>query len=302
MAEAGGAVGEDVENDPDVIAVNPPKPVSDPKQFFQVGAHEGKWSEYDERGVPQKNAKKKKLTKKEKDQLETEFLEAKKAHAMYLKAVTDWEQRKVNAEAALERTDRLRWAFRQVGEDKTTPIMIDELEELFRLMGWEKLTKKEATALKKGAQSITESDGKLGLDALRVYTREQMPVILLEERLNLDSIDDIVVEDYYSPRSWRRKLEDFDGGASPRSKGKRGTRAGQSTLRGKKSTAGGASPRAGGGDASPRSKKSVKAKGDGAASPRASASPRAGGGSASPRARGSASPRGKSQAKRGDKK
>ena len=40
----------------------------------QVGEHEGKWSEYDDRGVPAKNLKKKKPTKKEKEVLEAEYL------------------------------------------------------------------------------------------------------------------------------------------------------------------------------------------------------------------------------------
>merc|ERR1711879_409602 len=99
--------------------------------------------EYDERGVPTRNAKKKKPTKKERDQLEQEYLDCKKLWVQYQLDVEAWEQSKVDAENALEKTDRLRWAFRQVGSDKNAPIQVEELDDLFRIMGWQRLSESE---------------------------------------------------------------------------------------------------------------------------------------------------------------
>jgi len=191
--------------------------VVDPQQFFQVGEHDGKWSEYDERGVPTKNNKKKKPSKKEKDGLESEFLEAKKAHAQYLKDIEEWEQRKINAESALEKTDPLRWAFRKVGE-LNDPISVDDFEELFKILGWNRMSRREVSAAKKVAQGCCDTEGKLDLQALRTFTRDMLPSCLLEERLNGDHLDDINPEDMYSPRTWRKKLEDFQV-SSPRGEG-----------------------------------------------------------------------------------
>jgi len=237
------------ENDPDAIAANPPVKAIDPKQHFRVGANDGKWLEYDERGVPTKNIKKKKPTKKEKDGLETEFLDAKKKYQQYLKDVEEWEQKKLDAENSLEGTDRLRWAMRQVNvkncEDKNTPLLVDRLEDLFEVMGWDQLTKKEVTVVKKAARDPDVGGDNLDLETLRRYTKEIMPVKLLEERLKADIVEDVKVEDVYSPRTWRGKL---DGS-------KQEKKSGGKSPRGSKSPRGGASPRGGNkGSTSPRGK------------------------------------------------
>jgi len=209
MADA-PAAEEDLnvdKTDPDYIAEHPPPAKApDPKQFFQVGDHEGKWAEYDERGVPTKNMKKKKTSKKEKEALEVEYLDATKAYQKYLKSVEQWEQSKLDAEKALKGTDRLRWAFRQIGE-KHDPIEADDMEQIVKLMGWKTLTPKELTVVKKGLSEIFNADGHIELPALRLYVKESMPMQLLEVRLNADSLDAFKVDDVYSPRTWRNKVE-----------------------------------------------------------------------------------------------
>lgn len=193
-------------NDPDVIANSPPAKAIDAKTYFQVGHHEDKWSEFDERGVPTKNMKKKKPTKKEKDALETEYLDASKAYQKYLKDVENWEQAKLDAEKALKKSDRLRWSFRQVGE-KHSPIDPDDMETINKLMGWNAFTPKEFKVVKKGVTDIANTDSQVELEALRVYVRDAMPIQLLEDRLACEQLDAIELEELYSPRTWRGKLE-----------------------------------------------------------------------------------------------
>lgn len=198
-------------NDPDAIAACPPEKVIDAKTHFQIGKHEGMWSEYDDRGVPQKNIKKKKPTKKEKDALETEYLDASKAYQKYMKDVENWEQSKLDSEKALKKSDRLRWSFRQVGE-KHAPIEPDDMEHIIKLMGWLPLTQAEFKVVKKGLLGVAvqvDGSAKVQLEALRVYVRDVMPIDLLEQsRLMSDQLDAIELEELYSPRTWRKKLED----------------------------------------------------------------------------------------------
>mmetsp|Transcript_107662 Transcript_107662/g.213952 ORF Transcript_107662/g.213952 Transcript_107662/m.213952 type:complete len:261 (+) Transcript_107662:114-896(+) len=194
------------ENDPDYIAAHPPEKVVDPKTFFKTGENEGKWSEYDERGVPSRTAKKKKPSKKEKDALEVQYLDAKRKYQQYLQEVQAHNLRKMEAEAALEQSDVLRWAFRKIG-DKNSPIILDELEEFFQLVGWGNLRKREISALKKVASEESSSDGEISLEALRTFTQERMAARLIEERLNRDVFEDIEVQALRSPRAWRRRLE-----------------------------------------------------------------------------------------------
>lgn len=236
--------------DPDTIAQRPPAKAIDAKTFFQVNHHEGKWSEYDERGVPMKNIKKKKPTKKEKDALETEYLDASKAYQKYLKDVENWEQAKLDAEAGLKKSDRLRWAFRQVGE-KQAPIDPDDMETIVKLMGWMPLTSREFRVVKKGVIEVANVDvlHSIELDALRVFVKDTMPILLMEDRLLSEQLDAIELEELYSPRMWRGKLQEEPPpskkkksprssprgkeGASPRSSVKKPTGGGSSSARGK---------------------------------------------------------------------
>lgn len=274
MGDGDGAVGLDP-NDPDAIAACPPAKAIDAKTFFQVGLHEGKWSEYDERGVPVKNIKKKKPTKKEKEGLESEYLDASKAYQKYLKDVENWEQSKLDSEKQLKKADRLRWAFRQVGQ-KHEPISPDELETIIKLMGWKALSGKEFRILKKGLGEIASFNGQVELEALRVFVRDVMPIALLEERLMSEQLDSIELEDLYSPRTWRRKVAEDPppkkqnkssprGKTSPRLSGRRSSTA--SARGGKKDEDTKMSPR--GGKTSPRMKGKSKSKlGGDMASPR----------------------------------
>jgi hypothetical protein len=252
-------------SDPDAIAAKPPEKVIDAKTFFQVGHHEGVWSEYDDRGVPTKNIKKKKPTKKEKEQLESDYLDASKAYQKYLKDVETWEQAKVDAEKALKKSDRLRWVFRQVGE-KQSPIDPDDMETIIKLMGWKALSPKEFKVVTKGMGEIA-TDGKVELASLRTYVRDTMPLQLLEARLTTESLDTVELEDLYSPRTWRGKLEadpppkakKKSTAASPRAKSTSGklSARGSTSARGKSTS--GTSPRASKGNTSARGKKeSVK--------------------------------------------
>jgi len=261
------AVPEEVDpnldpSDPDTIAQRPPPKAIDAKTYFQVNHHEGKWSEYDERGVPQKNIKKKKPTKKEKDALETEYLDASKAYQKYLKDVENWEQAKLDAEKGLKKSDRLRWSFRQVGE-KMLPIDPDDMETIVKLMGWFPLTAREFKVVKKGLNEIVNPDSQIELDALRGYVRDVMPILLMEDRLLCEQLDAIELEELYSPRTWRGKIQE----APPPSKKKspRSARGGQDSSRSprssvKKPTGGGSSARGGGSSA--RGRKSVKSTGE----------------------------------------
>jgi len=242
---------EDV-NDPDYIAAHPPEKVVDPKTFFKTGEHEGKWSEFDERGVPTKSAKKKKPSKKEKDALEVQYLDAKRKYQQYLQAVQAHNLSKIEAENALEQSNPMRWAFRRIGDDKNAPIVPDELEELFQLLGWENLRKREISALKRVASEEAASDGFLSLEALRTFTRERMPVRLLEERLQRDVFEDIEVKAIRSPRAWRKRLEAEPVIAVKPSKESKSTRKEGDESRSRKSTKGREK------DDSPRDKGSAK--------------------------------------------
>lgn len=267
--------------DPDYIALHPPAQVVNPRDHFKTGANEGKWGEYDDRGVPVKTIKKKKLSKKEKDGLETEYLQARQKHQQYLLDYTSWEQKQVDAENELERTDRLRWAFRQVSTGgKQEPISVEELETFFGVMGWDSMSKREVTMLKKAADESSD-DGFLSIEAIREFCKTVMPVRLLEDRL---SRDDTKVEDYYSPRTWRRKLGDDDD-AKKVKKGKKSKAADDGAPKSPRSGSK-QSPRAG----SKQRRGSAGSGQGGGASPRGSKSPSGGG--TSPRGRGNASPRG----------
>jgi len=269
MAEDDGTAALDP-TDPDAIAAAPPGKVLDAKTWFQVGEHEGKWSEYDDRGVPAKNMKKKKPTKKEKEVLEAEYLDASKAYQKYMKDVEAWEQSKLDSEKALKKSDRLRWSFRQVGQ-KHDPIEPDEMETIIKFMGWKSLGLKEFKVIKKGLTEIANESGQIDLESLRVYVREVMPIQLLQERLSTDRLDTIELEDLYSPRSWRKKLEEDP----PPSKKKKSPRAG-----------GGTSDRGGGGGGGGTSARGSAKKGakkdDGkaATSPRGNSAPSPRGGKA----------------------
>jgi len=239
-------------SDPDTIAQRPPAKAIDAKAYFQTNHHDGKWSEYDDRGVPTKNIKKKKPTKKEKDALETEYLDASKAYQKYLKDVENWEQAKLDAEKGLKKSDRLRWAFRQVGE-KQAPIDPDDMETVVKLMGWMPLTSREFKIVKKGLNEIANSDRpEIELEALRVFVRDVMPILLMEDRLMCEQLDAIELEELYSPRTWRGKLAAAPPpkrgksprgsarglGTSPRSSVKKKTLDGSSSARGKSGASG----------------------------------------------------------------
>jgi len=255
--------------DPDYIAANAPTKVVDAKTFFQIGAHEGKWSEYDDRGVPAKSIKKKKPTKKEKEVLEAELIEAQNCYQKYLKEVEKWEQSKLDAEKSLKKTDRIRWAFRQIGE-KLGPIDPDDMETLVKLMGWKNMSAKEIKIAQTGVCEFANLDGRIELERLRGYMKETMPLQLLEERFSSDRVESFPLERVYSPRTWRKKMEDDPPPMSrkmqmsPRSPGRKGTK--KKTM-GKKGSEDPESP-----GASPRRKEKKRTTGGesarGAASPR----------------------------------
>jgi hypothetical protein len=263
-------------SDPDYIAAHPPEKVADPKTYFQEGKHADQWCEYDDRGVPTKNAKKKKPTKKERDALEAEFLDAKREHQQYVKDVEEWEQAKVDAESALEKTDQLRWAFRRVGNkiDRNLPISPDELTEFFEHMGWNNLGGKQISAMKKAGTKVAEKgDGMISLEVLREFVSDTVPIVLIEERLKSGLMEEFLVEEVYSPRTWRGKLDNDPPPLSAR--GKNGT--------GSKSPRGGAtSPRGRASDA----RKSTSGKMKKETSSKGPASPRGGKGDGSQSARG----------------
>lgn len=193
-------------HDPDAIAARPPPKAIEPRTYFQVGQHDSKWSEFDERGVPVRNLKKKKPPKKEREVIEAEYLDANRTYKKYLLDVQHWEQAKLDSEAALKQKDRLRWAFRQVG-GKYDPIAPDEMETIVPLMGWKALPENDFKVVRKGLENIA-NNGQVELEDLRVYIADTMPIELLQERLLSEQLDSIKLEDLYSPRTWRKKLDE----------------------------------------------------------------------------------------------
>jgi len=290
------------EDDPDWIAAHPPEKILDPKTHFTEGAHKGAWSEYDDRGVPTKNAKKKKLTKKEKDQYEQEFLEHKRKHEGYKRDLDTWEQKKLDAEGALEKTDSIRWAFRQIGTEKNEPMEADELEEFFRLMKFNTLSRSECGFLKKELAKMSDANERITLEGIKSYLKGDMAKDILEYRLsNCEQLEDVHPEDLYSPRSWRKKLEEEDanGGARSVKKVKKKSRTGVDSMvlggdeegavsprssTKKKTEGGAASPRGAGKKTRTGGVDSMVLGGDGAASPRGAGRKKSeAGGAASPR-------------------
>merc|ERR1712125_223922 len=200
------------------------------------------------------------MGKKQKDELEQQYLDAKKKHGEYCNSVREWKQRQLDAEAALEKTDRFRWCFRQVGLDKNSPIEESELVELLKLLGYVGISESELGVVRKEALKTANQEGKLDMDSLRIFVKETFPMLLLEERLRTNErCSTFEPTELYSPRTWRLKLgkDGKGGGTQERSASKESKRSGDSKLK------------------SPRSKKEKKDKKDkkeekGAESPRAS--------------------------------
>eukprot|EP00439_Symbiodinium_sp_Y106_P078042 s1128_g16.t2 len=161
--------------DPDDIEARPPEEAQEAKWHFQTGEHMGKWSGFDERGVPHLNAKGKKLTKQEKELVETEYLEAKKAYQQQIKAKEQWERALEDAEKALREKDRVRWAYRAAGPSRHALLHIEDLEELrpscmsdfVKKMGWEALSHKDMETLQSDAEELL-------LEDVRQFISEEM--------------------------------------------------------------------------------------------------------------------------------
>eukprot|EP00933_Yihiella_yeosuensis_P035973 TRINITY_DN2966_c0_g2_i3.p1 TRINITY_DN2966_c0_g2~~TRINITY_DN2966_c0_g2_i3.p1 ORF type:complete len:272 (-),score=76.34 TRINITY_DN2966_c0_g2_i3:2529-3344(-) len=210
MAEETTAIAEKKEEvdeeDPDYLEAHPPEEIPTPQQHFELGSHAGKWSEYDERGVPIKNMSKKKPSRKEKESMEAEYMEAKRKYQQYLKDVAIWDDKKVEAERLLQKKDPMRWAFRRVGPDKHAPVPVIDLKDFYSRMGWDAPSWKEMLAIKKAALRVADEDECLSLEVLREFVKHELPRCLLESRLE-GNLNDIDVLDTFSPRGWRRVIE-----------------------------------------------------------------------------------------------
>ncbi|CAE7576778.1 unnamed protein product [Symbiodinium natans] len=205
MTARGRAARED--EDPDDIAACPPPEAQEAKLHFQTGEHIGRWSGFDERGVPHLNAKGKKLTKQEKELVETEYLEAKKAYQQQLKAKEQWERTLDDAERRLRDKDRVRWAYRAAGPSKHALLHVDDLEDFVKKMGWEPFSHADMEALQSVAARQGEEMEELLLEDVRHFISEEMASRFLDNRL--DHFFRIkTVEDVHSPRTWRGKLKD----------------------------------------------------------------------------------------------
>jgi len=208
------------EDDPDYILKNPPEEQTDPSVYFKTGIHDGKWTEWDDKGIPTKNDKKKKLAKKEIEAVTTEWQQQKAKFEQYQQDVENWKQRQIDAEAALEKTDRLRWCFRQLGDDKNEPIGVSEVSELFAKMGWD-MTKNEIKAVEKDILQVAEDDETLGLKSLRDYIDGgKLSHCMLDLKMRHNEIIEYDVVSLYSPRSWRKKLDEEDAGDRKKKKKK----------------------------------------------------------------------------------
>ncbi|CAE7289735.1 unnamed protein product, partial [Symbiodinium necroappetens] len=199
-----GRVMQDV--DPDDIEARPPEEAQEAKWHFQTGEHMGKWSGFDERGVPHLNAKGKKLTKQEKELVETEYLEAKKAYQQQLKAKEQWERALEDAEQALRDKDRVRWAYRAAGPSRHALLHIEDLEDFVKKMGWEALRHKDMETLQSVAARRGADAEELLLEDVRQFISEEMASKFLDNRLDY-FFSTKTLEDVHSPRTWRRKLD-----------------------------------------------------------------------------------------------
>ncbi|CAE7527261.1 unnamed protein product [Symbiodinium sp. CCMP2592] len=162
------------ELDPDDIEARPPEEAQEAKWHFQTGEHMGKWSGFDERGVPHLNAKGKKLTKQEKELVETEYLEAKKAYQQQIKAKEQWERALEDAEKALREKDRVRWAYRAAGPSRHALLHIEDLEDFVKKMGWEAFSHKDMEALQSVAARQGPDAEELLLEDVRQFISEEM--------------------------------------------------------------------------------------------------------------------------------
>merc|ERR1712232_276524 len=213
------------------------------------------------------------MGKKQKDELEQQYLDAKKKHGEYCNSVREGKQRQLDAEAALEKKDRFRWCFRQVSPDKNSPIDESELVELLKLLGYVGISDTELGIVRKEALKTANGEGKLDMDSLRIFVKETFPLLLLEERLRTNErCSSFEPTELYSPRTWRLKLgkNGKGGGTQERSASKESKRSGDSKLkspRSKKERSPSPSPKE---DKKEKKDKKDKKEEKGAESPRAS--------------------------------
>eukprot|EP00434_Breviolum_minutum_P016255 symbB.v1.2.014325.t1/scaffold1046.1/size141965/3 len=178
----------------------------DLKLHFQSGEHAGQWGGFDDRGVPHLNSKGKKLTRKEKELVETEYMAAKKRCQQQLKAWDDWENRLSQAEKALKRQDRVRWAYRAAGTSKHDILQPEDLKVFIAKMGWDAFGKADFETFQK---AVVDGNGEhVLLQDIRNYMAGQMPPEFLENRME-HFFDQHGVEGLHSPRTWRHKLSDL---------------------------------------------------------------------------------------------
>ncbi|CAK9056626.1 unnamed protein product [Durusdinium trenchii] len=203
MAEGETVPGEEDFIDPDEIEANPPPEAVDLKLHFQSGDQAGLWAGFDDRGVPHLNAKGKKLTRKEKELVETEYMAAKKKCQQQLKAWDDWEHQVSQAERALAGRDRIRWAYRAVGNkigNKHEILQPEDLKGFAKKMGWDALGKEDHGSFEKavaprrpwrGGRSCSVRSWLMGdgreqvhLEDIRSYIAGEMPQHFLQHRMD----------------------------------------------------------------------------------------------------------------------
>lgn len=151
-------------------------------------------------------SKGKKLTKQEKELVETEYLEAKKAYQQQLKAKEQWERALEDAEQALRDKDRVRWAYRAAGPSRHALLHIEDLEDFVKKMGWEALRHKDMETLQSVAARRGADAEELLLEDVRQFISEEMASKFLDNRLDY-FFSTKTLEDVHSPRTWRRKLD-----------------------------------------------------------------------------------------------
>ncbi|CAK9056462.1 unnamed protein product [Durusdinium trenchii] len=213
MAEGETVPGEEDFIDPDEIEANPPPEAVDLKLHFQSGDQAGLWAGFDDRGVPHLNAKGKKLTRKEKELVETEYMAAKKKCQQQLKAWDDWEHQVSQAERALAGRDRIRWAYRAVGNkigNKHEILQPEDLKGFAKKMGWDALGKEDHGSFEKAVVTVL-GDGReqVHLEDIRSYIAGEMPQHFLQHRMD-HFFRKRGVETIHSPRTWRQKLDQLE--------------------------------------------------------------------------------------------
>jgi len=84
---------------------------------------------------------------------------------------------------------------------------VNAFEKFVAKIGWEPMNGKDLSAAKKAAADFADDENKMTLEDVRHFVNEVLAKSLLEVRVG-STVGGLAPEDVYSPRTWRRKLEE----------------------------------------------------------------------------------------------